>query len=223
MTFFQRLAQETAGERAYLMATPQIIDGLKGNISLATYLAYLQEAYHHVKHTVPLMEACMARLAPRQQWLIPALDEYVEEEKGHELWILEDIEAAGGNAALAKAAPPRFATEFMVSYVYDYIARFNPVGFFGMVFVLEGTSTQLATQGAEAIQKSLKLGDDCFHYLTSHGSLDLEHMKFFESLMNRIESRQDQDAIIHVARRVFVLFANMFRAIPHKEHLSHAA
>ena len=48
-------------------------------------------------------------------------------------------------------------------------------------------------------------------------------MKFFESLMNRIESRQDQDAIIHVARRVFVLFANMFRAIPHKEHLSHAA
>ena len=94
MTFFQRLAHETASERAYLMATPQIIDGLKGNISLATYLAYLQEAYHHVKHTVPLMEACKARLAPRQQWLIPALDEYVEEEKGHELWILEDIEGA---------------------------------------------------------------------------------------------------------------------------------
>ena len=62
MTFFQRLAHETASERAYLMATPQIIDGLKGNISLATYLAYLQEAYHHVKHTVPLMQAARARL-----------------------------------------------------------------------------------------------------------------------------------------------------------------
>jgi long-chain acyl-CoA synthetase len=223
MTFFNRLVQETAAERAYLMATPQITDGLKGNISLSTYLAYLQEAYHHVKHTVPLMEACKSRFSPRQQWLVPAIDEYIAEEKGHELWILKDIDAAGGNAALAKAAPPRFATEFMVSYAYDFISRINPTGFFGMVFVLEGTSTQLATQGAAAIQKSLKLGDDCFYYLTSHGSLDIEHMKFFEGLMNRLDNAEDQKAIIHMARRMFVLFANMFRAIPHKEQMSHAA
>ncbi len=37
----------------------------------------------------------------------------------------------------------------MVAYVYDYIARRNPVGFFGMVHVLEGTSTALATTAAQ--------------------------------------------------------------------------
>lgn len=216
MSFFQRLTEETAAERQYLMSTPQIIDGLKGDITLATYLAYLQEAYHHVKHTVPLLNSCKAHLSPRQKFLVPAIDEYIDEESGHELWILDDINASGGSADKAKAAAPRFATEFMVSYAYDYIHRVNPAGFFGMVFVLEGTSIQLATHGAAAIQKSLKLGDDSFHYLTSHGSLDIEHMKFFEGLMGKVDNRDDQEAIIHLARRMFVLFSNMFRAIPHK-------
>ncbi|MFO0990679.1 MAG: iron-containing redox enzyme family protein [Hyphomicrobiales bacterium] len=216
MTFFHRLAEETAPERQYLMSTPQIVDGLKGDITLPTYLDYLQEAYHHVKHTVPLMNACRARLSERQKWLVPALDEYIDEETGHELWILEDIGAAGGDAAKAKASTPRFATEVMVSYAYDFINRLNPAGFFGMVFVLEGTSTQIATHGADAIQKSLKLGDECFHYLKSHGSLDIAHMRFFESLMAKVENRDDQDAVLHMARRMFILFSNMFRSIPHK-------
>jgi hypothetical protein len=38
--------------------------------------------------------------------------------------------------------------ELMVAYLYDLIARGNPVGLFGMVNVLEGTSIALATQAA---------------------------------------------------------------------------
>jgi long-chain acyl-CoA synthetase len=223
MTFFQRLGLETEIERNYLLETRQIQDGLRGRISLPTYVAYLTEAYHHVKHTVPLLQAAKAALRPGQMWLKPAFDEYIAEESGHELWILDDIRNAGGNAEAVRNGTPRPATEFMVSYAYDYIHRVNPVGFFGMVLVLEGTSTALATSGAAAIQKSLKLGDDCFHYLTSHGSLDIEHMKFFEAQMNRITDRQDQDAIVHMARRMYVLFANMFRSIPHETVTRHAA
>jgi hypothetical protein len=111
----------------------------------------------------------------------------------------------------------------MVSYIYDYITRINPVGLFGMVLVLEGTSTALASKGAAAIQSSLGLGDECFHYLTSHGALDLEHMKFFEALMNKVHNKEDQAAIIHVARRMYLLFAGLFRAIPHDGLEAHAA
>ena len=106
------------------------------------------------------------------------------------------------------------ATEFMVSYAYDFINRINPVGFFGMVYVLEGTSTKLATTGAEALMRSLKLNAECFKYLTSHGSLDLEHMNFFRELMGRIDCPEDKEAIIHMAQRMFILFANVFRSIP---------
>ena len=223
MTFFQTLLRETANERAELLETRQIEDGLRGRISRDTYLAYLAEAYHHVKHTVPLMMAAKAGLRPHQAWLAPALDEYIAEETGHEAWILEDIAAAGGNAAQVRDGAPRPATEVMVSYAYDYVNRINPAGLFGMVLVLEGTSTALASKGAAAIQSSLGLGDDCFHYLTSHGALDLEHMRFFEALMNRVANRDDQAAIIHMARRMYLLFAGMFRQIPHGGLEAHAA
>jgi hypothetical protein len=43
----------------------------------------------------------------------------------------------------------------MVAYAYDTIARGNPLGFFGMVHVLEGTSVALALLAADAIQKPL--------------------------------------------------------------------
>ena len=57
-----------------------------------------------------------------------------------------------------------------------------------MVFVLEGTSTQLATQGAQAIMKKLGLKKNCFSYLLSHGSLDLKHMEFFKNLKTQISN-----------------------------------
>jgi hypothetical protein len=44
-------------------------------------------------------------------------------------------------------------------------------------------------------------------------------MKFFEKLVNQIDDADDQQAIIHVAKRIFVLFAQVFRSIPHKEAL----
>src|SRR5512137_751605 len=49
----------------------------------------------------------------------------------------------------------------------------EPLGFFGMVHVLEGTSVSLALLAADAIQKPLKLPYAAFGYLRSHGTLDV--------------------------------------------------
>jgi hypothetical protein len=223
VSFFERLVKETETERNYLMSTPQIRDGLKGNISLATYRLYLAQAYHHVRHTVPLLERVRDGLPDAKAWLRDACKEYIEEESGHEEWILDDIRNTGGDAESVRHSKPNASTELMVAYAYDYVARINPAGFFGMVFVLEGTSTQLATTGAQALMTTLRLPPTCFRYLTSHGALDISHMQFFQSLMNRIDDRKDQDDIIHMARRMFILFADVFRSIPHDMAVQHAA
>ena len=55
MNFYDRLVKETQSARAELYSVPQLIDGMQGNISRATYIAYLTEAYHHVSHTVPFL------------------------------------------------------------------------------------------------------------------------------------------------------------------------
>lgn len=215
MSFFDDLTTATAGERAAFAAIPQIRDGLSGRISRETYIAYLSQAYHHVSHTVPLMLAARARLGPDRAGFVAALDEYIAEETGHEQWILNDIRAAGGDPDQTVRAGPNAATEMMVAYAYDFIARVNPMGFFGMVYVLEGTSIQLASVGAEAVRNSLGLPPAAFSYLISHGALDQEHIKFLARLLDEVSSPDDRAAIIHMARRMFGLFGGVFASIPH--------
>lgn len=213
MPFFDRLILRTSWTRESMLAIPQFRAGLSGQIGRETYIAYLAQAYQHVSHTVPLMREARAGLQ-RSPLLINALDEYIEEETGHEFWILSDIRAAGGDVDALLAAGPSSATKAMVDHAYVTIRNGNPAAFFGMVFVLEGTSIAFATQGAEAVRGSLDLPPEAFQYLTSHGALDAEHMAFFEKLMNQVEDVDDQEAIVAMANDIFGLFGQMFAAIP---------
>ena len=214
MSFFETLQKETEHERQMLLGQPVIGRALAGDIELETYLGFLHEAYHHVKHTVPLLMACGSRLPPRLEWLREAVGEYIEEETGHQQWILNDIEAAGGDPSATLDGEPSLATELMVAYAYHAIDRKNPIGFFGMVHVLEGTSIALADRAAASIKDNLALPKNAFSYLISHGSLDEKHVEFFKRLMNRLEEHSDQQAIVDAARRFYLLYAAIFENLP---------
>ncbi len=213
MTFFDKLKTETEINRAELYSAPMIMNGIRGEVSLNDYVAFLTQAYHHVKHTTPLLMATGARLPEKYEWLRNAVAEYIEEELGHQEWILNDIAACGFDKEMVRRSQPAMATELMVSHAYDTIQRVNPIGFFGMVHVLEGTSVSLADSAADKIRESLSLPKKAFSYLYSHGSLDIEHVKFFEDLMNRLEDKQDQLQVIHSARTFYKLYADIFRSL----------
>lgn len=212
--FYDRLLAATEAERNDLLSIPFIQHGWKGELSLDSYIAFLGQAYHHVKHTTPLLMACGSRVPHDREWLRDAMAEYVEEEVGHQEWILNDIATCGGDAARVRAERPGEAAELMVAYAYHTIDRGNPVGFLGMVLVLEGTSIRVATEAAERLKTNLGLPKKAFSYLSSHGSLDLSHMDFYRKLVNRIDDPADQDAIVHCARRFYRLYGNVFRNLP---------
>jgi pyrroloquinoline quinone (PQQ) biosynthesis protein C len=214
MNFYQELVLETQADREALLRSPVIVDCLSGRVSLETYVAFLTEAYHHVRHTVPLLMACGARLPDRLDWLRSAIVEYIDEEHGHERWILDDLAACGADAGAAASQRPRLPTELMVSYAYDTIARGNPVGFFGMVFVLEGTSVAIATEAATIIRRELGLPAAAFTYLRSHGSVDQKHIGDYERIVNRLDDAADRDAVLHAARAFFRLYGDVFRQLP---------
>lgn len=214
MNFYERLITETANDRSKLLGTPIIQGCLKGDVSLVSYQAFLREAYHHVRHTVSLLQACKRALPQRNAWLNAPLDEYIEEEQGHELWILDDIRNTGADDDAVRTGRPGMATEVMVAYAYDTISRGNPLGFFGMVHVLEGTSVSIALIAADQIQKPLGLPDSAFSYLRSHGTLDQEHTAHFQLLMDEVEDEQDQDAIVHAAKVFYHLYGGVFRSLP---------
>jgi len=214
MPYFEVLTQRTAAARAELFTIPVIADCLAGRVTRPQYLAFLTEAYHHVRHTVPLLMACGSRLPQRLDWLRAGLVEYIEEEHGHEQWILNDIDACGGDSAAAARRQPGLPTELMVSFVYDYIQRINPVGMFGMVYVLEGTSVAIATRAAAIIQERLGLPPQALSYLRSHGSVDVKHIEDYRRLVDHFDAPEDRDAVVHCARVVFELYGQMFRTLP---------
>lgn len=213
MEFFDTLCQQTEVERQHLYTAPIIDQAMRGEVTLEHYVAFLTQAYHHVKHTVPLLMAVGSQLPEKYEWLREAVAEYIEEELGHQEWILNDIAACGHDKESARNSRPHPTTELMVAYAYDMIFRVNPLGFFGMVHVLEGTSIATADKAATAIQNALFLPDKAFSYLRSHGALDQEHVKFFEALMNRIEDPLAQQQIIHSTRVFYKLYGDIFRSL----------
>jgi pyrroloquinoline quinone (PQQ) biosynthesis protein C len=213
MSFSQQLFDATTTERQELHAAPVIRNALAGDISRELYLAFLTQAYHHVRHTVPLLMAVGSRLPERLSWLQPRIVHYLEEEQGHEEWILKDIDTAGGDRRRAAASGPDLATDAMIAFAYDVAQRRNPVGFFGMVHVLEGTSTALALRAAERIQATLGLPDGAFRYLRSHGTLDQQHIYDLADILDRLDEQADREAVVMCARSIYWLYGSMFRRL----------
>ena len=213
MHLYERLQAETAADRARLLAAPVIQRALRGDVTRELYVAFLTEAYHHVRHTVPLMMAAGSRLTERQGWAREPLLHYLEEEAGHEQWILNDIAHAGGDRELAAGSLPSLATEAMVAYAYDTVMRRNALGLFGMVYVLEGTSVALALEAADRIQATLQLPVHAFSYLRSHGELDRQHVEDLARVLARIDHADDASAVIRCAKGVFWLYGEMFRML----------
>ncbi|AMG01697.1 TenA family transcriptional regulator [Vibrio mimicus] len=216
-SFFQRLQIETQAAQQQMLQAPVFEACSRGDITLSMYVRFLTQAYHHVKHTVPLLMACGSRLNDRYEWVRTAIAEYIDEEKGHQEWILNDIQACGSDSQAVRnnQGEGRVSTpiELMVAYLYHQIDRGNPMGFFGMVWVLEGTSVGVGGNIARLVKQQLNLPNKAMSYLTSHSELDQDHIRFFESLMNKIESEEDQQAIIHSANQVFYLYGQMLREL----------
>ena len=55
MPFYDRLIAETERERIGFTSIPLIREALRSGVSRELYLDFLTQAYHHVKHTFPLL------------------------------------------------------------------------------------------------------------------------------------------------------------------------
>src|SRR6056297_984775 len=84
MPFYEELKSETEAARNYLLGSPVIADCLAGRVAREDYLAFLGQAFHHVRHTTPLLMSLGGRLPERLGWLRPAVAEYIEEEIGRD-------------------------------------------------------------------------------------------------------------------------------------------
>jgi len=211
--FYETLKTQTEAARRAFFSTPMLLEAAENGVEAGLYVNYLTQAYHHVRHTCPLLAAALGRCGSEDTVLREALIEYIDDEKGHERWILNDIEAIGDQKAVQRALDNNGdrAVRMMVGYVYYAIDRISPYAMLGMVHVLEGTSVDIASLAADSIAKRLGVSPTKgFSYLTSHGAVDQSHVQFFEGLVNQIEDPQKQAIIIDTARITYHLWGQMF-------------
>lgn len=211
MSFFMTLIEATDEERRALEAIPKVHAMINHGLTRDEYGVFLHDLYHVVWHFCPIMALAASRLGDEFRQVRYQLYENIEEEKGHESWVLEDVEASGGDVELVKSLAPSPAVQAMIGFNYYTCERVHPCGVLGMLYALEVISSVYGGRVAKAISRATGIpGPAGFRFLNSHASMDLDHMANLKTLVKTIDDPAAQRAIVTATRTNFWLFGQMF-------------
>lgn len=211
-SFFISLLEMTDASRRELEALPPVHAMIHHGLSLAEYRAFLHDLYHIVWHFCPIMAAAASRCGDEFQNVRYELYDRIGEEKGHETWVLEDIEAMGGDVRGAGANPPSAPVQAMIGFNYHAADRVHPCSVLGMLYTLEVISSvyggRVSDSIARAIGRNVEAGG--FRFLSSHATMDQDHMAKLNRLVNTIDDVGAQAAIVNSTRVNFYQFGLLF-------------
>jgi pyrroloquinoline quinone (PQQ) biosynthesis protein C len=211
-SFFITLLETTDLSRRELEAIPKMSTMLTRGLPLPEYRAFLHDLYYIVWHFCPIMGAAASRCGDEFRQVRYELYERIEEEKNHETWVLEDIEAMGGNAARVRAELPSPAVQSMVAFNYFSAERAHPCAVLGMLYSLEVIASAYAATISQSIAKTVGRSVDGpgFRFLMSHSAMDLDHVAKLNVLMKTISDPAAQQTIVNATRVNFYLFGRLF-------------
>ncbi len=212
-SFFITLVEMTDAARRSLEEIPKMHAMIHHGLSLAEYRAFLHDLYHIVWHFCPIMAAAASRCDDRYRDVRYELYERLEEEKGHETWVLEDIEALGGDVTSAKANPPSVPVQAMIAYNYHGAERVHPCSVLGMLYMLEVVSSVYAGRVSDSIAAAIGRDVDRggFKFLSSHATMDVDHLAKLNLLIKKVHEPEAQESIVNSTRVNFFQFGLMFR------------
>ncbi len=216
MSFFIELVETSDASRRELENTPRVHAMIHQGLTLAEYRAFLHDLFHIVWHFCPVMAAAAARLDDRHRQVRYELYERIEEEKGHEDWVLEDVAAVGGDVRQAREAPPSAPVQAMIAFNYYSADRVHPCAVLGMLYVLEVIASVYGGRVADSIARAIGvdpaggLEGRGFRFLSSHATMDADHMAKLNVLLKTIDDPAAQAAIINATRVNFHQFSQLF-------------
>ena len=185
-----------------------------GAFDTTAYVRYLLNAYYYAQYSPKIMALAASRCIDSHPDLGAYLLHHANEERGHDLWALEDLRDLGVNEAEARSARPVPACAAMVGYVH-YVAGFsNPVGVFGWMYVLEAVGSDLGAVVADRLKTMVGGSTAGLRFVTGHGVTDVRHTdELARQIQDHVRRDQDLADVTHVAEVVADLYPRMFREI----------
>ena len=223
MSFFITLVENSDASRRAIEMSPRVHAMMHKGLALPEYLAFLRDLYHIVWHFCPIMATAAARCGDSLRNIRYELYERIGEEKGHEGWVLEDIAALGGDvkadiaslgggAGGAGVAAPSAPVQAMIGYNYYAAERVHPCSVLGMLYVLEVVASVYGGKAADSIARAIgrETGKGGFRFLSSHATMDVDHMAKLNVLLKTIDDPAAQAAVISSTQVNFHQFGQLF-------------
>jgi len=197
LPFFADLVVRTDEARRAFETHPKVLAAVADGMPLARYRALLLELYSVVWHFNPVCAAAASRIADTHQQVRYHLYEHMHEEMGHEQWVMNDLEAVGVDPDVVRVHPPAPDTLALNGYNYWAADRRHPCSVLGMMYVLEVIASVYGGSFSDAIRESLLLeGERGVSFISSHATMDAEHMAELRTILNTITDDAARDAIV---------------------------
>jgi pyrroloquinoline quinone (PQQ) biosynthesis protein C len=214
LSFFAELVTATDEDRRAFETNPVVVDAVAQGMPVERYRALLLELYHVVWHFNPVCAAAASRMSDEYMPVRHFLYEHMHEESGHEIWVLNDLEAIGVAPEAVRQHAPAVHTLALNGYNYWAADRRHPCSALGMLYALEVIASVYGGPFAAAIRESLLLeGERGVSFIGSHASLDAQHMADLRRLMNQLQSIDTLAAVVESVRVNFHHFTRIIEAI----------
>ena len=214
LPFFADLITRTDEARREFETNPVVMDAVAHGMPLARYRKLLLELYHLVWHFNPVCAAAASRVPDKLRQVRYFLYEHMHEESGHEQWVMNDLEAVGVSQTTLLVHQPSLNTLALVGYNHWAADRRDPCSVLGMMYTLEVIASVYGGTFAEAIRSSLLLeGDRGVSFISSHATMDAEHMAELRQVLNTVDDDAAREAIVESTLVNFHHVTRVFEAV----------
>ena len=212
--FFIDLVSSTDEARRAFENHAVVLDAIAKGMSVERYRVLLSELYHLVWHFNPTCAAAASRMTDDFAPVRTYLYAHMHEEAGHELWVLNDLEAVGADPSSIVHYSPSTHVLTLNGYNYWAAERKHPCSILGMMYVLEVIASVYGGPFATSMREALLLqGDSGVSFISSHASLDVEHMAELRNILNLLESGESRAAVLESAGVNFHHVTQIFGSI----------
>jgi Iron-containing redox enzyme len=156
----------------------------------AAWLAFLGVLSGTIRASVPLLETARDRARelsatdPVAAGLVDYLRRHAEEERGHDEWVLQDLQSVGVASAELLSRPPSGAVAALVGAQYYWVLHYHPVCVLGYLIVLEGNPPN--RRRLQDLRSRSGLPASAFRTMLEHADLDIDHAAELDDLLDRL-------------------------------------
>jgi hypothetical protein len=160
------------------------------------YPEYLTSWHCVIRSMVPIMEAALgrARAIADMDPLTSYLESHIDEERGHDEWVLEDLDVLGIDRSRVLSRVPSPTVASLAGSQYYWILHYHPVALLGYLALAEGYPP--TPRLVQRLRDTTGYPAEAFRTLNEHSELDHHHGEEVDQLIDSLPLTRDLEEVM---------------------------